>query len=191
MSIRIMIAEDEQLVLMGLRKAVEMLGYEVVGEAIDGEEAIELAVEVKPDLILMDINLPVLNGLEAARRINRCMSIPIIIVTGYSQLKLIEKAEQVGVCGYLVKPVDEDDLRPAIRMGMHAFQKTQLLEDKLKEVTQKLEDRKVIEKAKGIIQRRRNLDEDEAMRFLQKRSRDTNTRLVDVARQIIAADRLL
>lgn len=189
--LKIMLAEDEFMVLMGLKSSVAQLGHQVVGEATDGESAVKLALEKKPDLIIMDINMPKLDGLEAIKRINQELFIPSIIVSGYYDEELIEKASEEGVLYYLIKPINTKELQIAINISISRFNDLKELVMELKDTKKALEARKYIERAKGILMDRKGLKEAEAMRELQKISRNQNKKLVVVAKEIIQADKLL
>lgn len=189
-SLRILIAEDEFLVLMATKSYVERLGHEVVGVATDGENAVELALEKKPDLVIMDINMPNLDGIDAIRKINETLFIPSIIVSGYHDEQLINRATEEGVLYYLLKPIDIEELKIAINISQAKFEEFKKLQDELQSTKNALEARKHIEKAKGIIMDRMNLKEPEAMKRLQKMSRDKNKKLVTIAKELIEADSL-
>ncbi|NMD69317.1 response regulator [Bacillus sp. DNRA2] len=188
--LRIVLAEDEFLILMSLKSYVENLGHEVVGEANDGKKAVEIALEKKPDLVIMDINMPNLDGIEAIKKINETLYIPSIIVSGYSDEKLIQRATEEGVLYYLLKPIDIKELKIAINISMAKFEELQKLQDELNDTKMALEARKFVEKAKGILMTRMNLPEPEAMKRLQKMSRDHNKKLVVVAKELIQAESL-
>lgn len=188
-SLEVLIAEDESVILMGLKSNLKKLGHRVVGEALDGKQAVELALEKKPDLILMDINMPFMDGIEAASRINEQCLIPCIIITGYNDQKLIARATEAGVFGYLIKPVGINDIRPAIDIARARFAEFKKLQDELDDTKEVLKARKLIERAKGILMDRMDLKEAEAMRLLQKRSNDQNKKIVIIARDIIEADK--
>lgn len=195
--LKVLIAEDEYVNLMGLRINLEDLGHEVIGEARDGEEAVKLATELDPDLILMDINMPGIDGIQAIEEINRIREdagkeiVPVIIISGYHDQNLVDRANEVGVFAYLVKPVREEELKVAIEVCLARFREFQELKKEYQRVKDSLEARKLIEKAKGILMYRNNLKEDEAMKVLQRKSRDSNKKLVDIAKEIIEADRIL
>lgn len=189
--IRALLAEDDYLVLMSLRLSLENLGYEVVAEATDGLQAVEQALQNKPDLILMDINMPFLDGIEALKKINEKYVAPSIIITGYSESKLVKRALEAGVFGYLVKPVDARELAPAIDVALKRFEEFTKLSEDLKDTKAALEARKYIEKAKGILMDNLHLSEAEAMKYLQKKSRTKNKKIVVIAKEIIKADQLL
>jgi len=187
--LKVLVAEDEYLILMGLKSNLENLGCKVVGEATNGKELVKLALEKKPDMIIADINLPVMDGLEALRRINEKVFIPTLIVSGYDDEELIDKAKDVGVLGYLIKPIDESDLKAEIEIALSRFEDIKNLKNELEVTKETLESRKLIEKAKGIIMERLQLNEEESMKFLQKKSRNSNKKLIDVAKEIIEADK--
>lgn len=189
-SLRVMIAEDEFLVLMATKSYVESLGHEVVGVATDGEKAVELALEEKPDLVIMDINMPNLDGIDAIKEINKTLFIPSIIVSGYHDEQLINRATEEGVLYYLLKPIDIEELKIAINISLAKFEEFKKLQEELQSTKNALEARKYIEKAKGIIMERMNLKEPEAMKRLQKMSRDKNKKLVVIAQELIEADSL-
>lgn len=189
-SLRILIAEDEYLVLMATKSYVEQLGHEVIGVATDGEIAVELALEKKPDLVIIDINMPNLDGIDAIKKINETLFIPSIIVSGYHDEQLINRATEEGVLYYLLKPIDIKELKIAISISMARFEEFKVLHEELKSTKNALEARKYIERAKGILMDRMNLKEPEAMKKLQKMSRDKNKKLVVIAKEIIQADSL-
>ncbi|MDK2945134.1 Fis family transcriptional regulator [Mesotoga sp. H07pep.5.4] len=190
-SLNILIAEDEYIVLRGLKETLTDLGHNVIGEAMDGETFVKLALEKDPDLLIVDVNLPALSGIEAIERIAKVKLVPSIIVTGYSSEETVKRANSVGVFNYLVKPVDEKELKPAIDIAMGRFKEFALLKKELHEQEEALEARKLIERAKGILMDRNGIKESEAMKLLQKISRDKNLKLVVVAREIIEADNTL
>ena len=190
-SLRVLIAEDEYLCLMGIRSSLRSLGHRVIAEASNGRHAVDQALEKKPDLIIMDINMDDMDGIEAIRRVNEQMLIPSIIVTGYCEDDLVKRATNAGVFAYLVKPVDADDLKSAIEVAMARFEELKQLKEELQGLEQALEARKYVERAKGILMDRQNLREAEAMRRLQEMSMKSNKRMVEVAKEIIDADSCL
>lgn len=189
--LRILIAEDEYLCLMGLSANLKQLGHEVIGEAIDGIELVEIARKNKPDLIITDINMPLLDGIEAIKKLNEQMIIPSIIVSGYHDRELIEKASKQGVFNYLIKPIDIQDLKVAIEITMSKYEEFEKIKSELNDTQNALKRRKYIEKAKGILMDRFSLREDDAMKRLQKMSRDKNKKMVDIAKEIIKASEIL
>jgi response regulator NasT len=184
---RILIADDEAIRLMSLRQQLASLGMEVVAEATTGREAVALARESAPDLAILDIKMPELDGIEAARAITRARPIPIIVLTAYSDQTLIERAAAAGVFGYLVKPVAEEDLLPAILTARSRFAEFQQLRGEVATLGDALEARKVIERAKGMLMDRYRLSEGEAFRRMQIQSQRENKRLVEIARALIAS----
>ena len=175
--LKILIAEDEYIVLLGLKETLLALGHLVIGEAFDGESLISQALSKSPDLLIVDVNLPVVDGIEAIKRINAYKSLPAIVVTGYSSEDVMRKANEAGVFNYLIKPVDEKELKPAIEIAMGRFREFVQLKKELKAQEAALEARKLVERAKGILMERNNLKESEAMKLLQKMSRDKNKKL--------------
>ena len=189
--LRILIADDESIRLLSLRGQLTALGHKVVAEASTGEEAIAMAILTRPDLAILDIRMPVLDGIEAAERITQVRPIPIILLTAYSEAQLVERAAQSSISAYLMKPVSEEDLLPAITLALARFRQFQALRQEVADLREALEARKVIEKAKGILMRRLNLTEEEAFRRLQRQSQEGNRKLAQVAEAIIVADQML
>lgn len=189
--LKILVAEDEYLVLMGLKSNLKELGHEIIAEAMNGKEAIELAKEKSPDLIIADINMPEVDGIEAVKQINKEQVIPSIIVTGYSDNELIEKASNVGVFAYLVKPVGAEELKASIIIAMNKYEEFKEVNKELKDQKKELENRKYIERAKGILMDTLSLGEAEAMKKLQQKSQKENTKLVEVAKNIIKMNEYL
>jgi len=188
---RILIADDEAIRLIALRMQLATLGMEVVGEATTGREAVALAREAAPDLVILDIKMPEMDGIEAARQITAARSVPIILLTAYSDQALIERAAAAGVFAYLVKPVAEEDLLPAILTARTRFAEFQELRKEVATLSEALEARKVIERAKGILMDRLRISEAEAFRRMQIQSQRENKRLVEIARAIITAHPML
>ena len=186
-SLRILIAEDEAMVIFGFKSFLNEMGHKVIGEAYDGDTAIQLAKELKPDLLIMDIRMPVMDGIRALEIINSMVDviIPCIFVTAYSDVELIEKAKEVGAFNYLIKPVSFESLRAAIEIAMDRFRDYMAVHKELIDTKSSLEGRKYIEKAKGILMEEFNFKEQQAMDYLQKKSRNSNKKLVDVAKEVI------
>ena len=189
--LRILIADDESIRMMSLRKQLAALGHRVVAEASNGEEAVALAATTQPDLAILDIKMPGADGIEAAQRITRERPIPIILLTAYNEAELVERAAQANISAYLMKPVAEEDLLPAITLALIRFRQFEALRREVSDLREALEARKIIERAKGILVRRLDLTEEEAFRRLQKQSQDSNRKLAEVAEAIVMADRLL
>lgn len=190
-ALKIVVAEDEYLVLLGLKDMLEELGHEIIGEATNGEKAVKVVLEKEPDLLIIDINMPLLDGIDAIKKINKKSLLPSIIVTGYYNQDLIERATAAGAFSYLVKPIDEKDLKPAIDLAIARFDDFLAVKEELKKTKKALEARKYIERAKGILMDKYDLKEAEAMQVLQKKSRDRNKKLVVVAKEIIQANEIL
>jgi len=188
---RIMIVEDEYLVLMGIKTMVEQLGHVVVAEAPDGLIAFDLAIEKNPDIILMDINIPKMNGIETCKKIQEIISIPIIFITGYSDKGLIQKAKNIGVLAYLIKPVSKKDLEPAIEIAVSRHQEIVKLREEVQRTKDLIETRKTIEMAKGIIMKRKNMDEEKAYKWMQRQSCNNNIKIETLAERIIEYYRII
>ena len=189
--LRIVIADDESTRNISLKAQLEKLGHEVVGEATSGQEAVELTKKLQPDLVIMDIRMPDLDGIEAAKLITADRPIPIIMVTAYSEKTLAERAANAGVFAYLIKPVSEEDLLPAILLAMSRYNEFQVLRKEVDDLKEALESRKLIEQAKGILMERRQLTEAEAFRRMQRQSQTENKKLVEIAKAIITANKML
>jgi two-component system, response regulator PdtaR len=188
---KVLICEDEGLTALRLQKAVTSLGYQVVGEAKDGDEAVALAERLKPDIILMDVRMPKLDGIAATERIMNARRAAIIMITAYSERELVEAALRAGASGYLVKPVSDEQIGPAIRVALANFAELNELSGEVSDLKEALEARKVVERAKGILMRRFAMSEEDAYRRLQKMSRDRRQALRETAQQVIAAAELL
>ena len=189
--LRILVADDEGLHLMSLRGQLEKLGHRVIAEASDGKQALELARELKPDLAILDIKMPAIDGIAAAETMMNERPLPIILLSAYSEQDLAERAASAHVSAYLMKPVSENDLLPAIGLAMSRFAEFQSLHHEVDDLREALETRKLVERAKGILMRRLNLTEDEAFRRLQRRSQNENKKLKEIAQAIITADEML
>jgi two-component system, response regulator PdtaR len=189
--LKILVAEDETIVALSLISQLKEIGYTVVGDACDGIEALEQCEKLKPDLVLMDINMPRLNGIQAARIIKERYRIPVVIVSGYSDENLIKDAADAGVFNYLIKPVTKHNLAPAIEVALKNHTDYYQISEESKRLRKELEERKIIERAKGILMAQKNLTEPEAMKRLQHISNNKNVKLIEVAKEIIAADELL
>jgi len=190
-SLRVLIADDEALHNLALTSQLETLGHHVVAMATNGREAVELARESKPDIAFLDIRMPGMTGPEAAQQIAAERPIPIIILSAYSDERTVEEATRSPVFHYLVKPVDPDDLAPAIAVARARFEEWLEARRQRDQLELKLEERKLIERAKGLLMETRGLTEREAYRFLQKTSQDKNTPMVELARKILLAAPLL
>lgn len=182
---RILVADDDHIIAAGLAANLTDLGYTVVGPARDGHEAVELARQLKPDLALLDIRMPRLDGLAAAEAIYREMGIPVVILSAFSDPDFVDSATQIGVFGYLLKPVSADQLRVNLSIAWGRFSDAVAAREEVSALRTRLSERKFIEQAKWIIVKRRGIEEDEAMRLLQKQARNNRRPLVEVARGVI------
>jgi two-component system, response regulator PdtaR len=184
--VRILIAEDETIIRLDLRSLLEQAGFEVCGEARDGEEAVELALSLKPDLALLDVKMPKLDGIDAARRILAEHPIPIVIVTAYGEHELVSRAVEAGVFGYLVKPFKEGDLLPAIATARARHEELVAVRAEADSLGEALAARKAIERAKGLLMERDGLTERDAFARLRKASQISGKPLRVVAEALIA-----
>lgn len=180
-----MIVEDESIVRLDLSMMLSDNGYEIVGEAGDGEKAVELAFALKPDLIIMDIKMPKLNGLKASEIISNKYNIPILLLTAYSQREFIDKAKKANIVGYLVKPIAESNLIPAVEIALQQAENAKMYEQKVQEMNNELKKRKIVEKAKGILMDKYNLTEDRAFKKMRTISMKKQVTLEKLAKHII------
>jgi response regulator NasT len=183
---RILVAEDETIIRLDLREILERAGYEVVAEARDGEEAVELALSAEPDLAILDVKMPKLDGIDAARRILADRPMPIVILTAYGQDELVSRAVEAGVFGYLVKPFRETDLLPAIETARARHAELQALREEAESLSEALQTRKVVERAKGLLMAREGLTEEEAFARLRRASQVSGRPMRVVAEALIA-----
>lgn len=190
-SLRVLIADDETLHNLALTSQLETLGHEVIATATNGREAVELARQTQPDIAFLDIRMPQMSGPEAAHEISQQHPIPMIILSAYSDSRTVEEAIKAPVFHYLVKPVDPDDLAPAIAVARARFDEWLDARRQRDMLELKLEERKIVERAKGLLMESRGLSERDAYRFLQKTSQDKNTPMVDLAKKILLAAPLL
>lgn len=184
---RVIIADDESIIRMDLREMLTNLGYLVVGEAVDGRSAVNLARELKPDVAILDIKMPDMDGIEAARILTEEKIAPVVLLTAYSQRDLVERAKEAGVVGYITKPMRESDLTPAIEVAMARFSEFRALEKEVGDLKKALETRKLVDRAKGILMDAQGLTEAEAFRKIQKMSMNKRRPMKDVAEAIILA----
>ena len=182
---RVFIAEDEPVILLGYKKMIKSSGHSVVGSASDGKTAVEKILALKPDIILMDINLPELDGISAIKAVHKKMDIPAVVITGYRDQALIEQANHAGVLGYLQKPVDEYELRAVLEIASGRHMETRELRQERDTAIENLEKRKIVERAKGVLMDSFGMKEKEAMHYLQKRSKETNTKLAETAAAVL------
>jgi response regulator NasT len=185
---RVLIAEDEALIRLDLKEMLEEEGYAVVAEVGDGQQAVDRAVELRPDLVILDIQMPVLDGLSAAERIAADRIAPVIVLTAFSQRELVERARDAGAMAYLVKPFGKNDLVPAIEVARARFAEMSALDSEVRTLEDRLEARKVIEKAKGRLMTDQGLTEAEAFRHIQRNAMNERTSMKDLAERILGAD---
>ena len=182
----VVIAEDEVLIRMDLAEMLVEEGYDVVGQAGDGARAIELAEELRPDLVILDVKMPVLDGISAAESIARQRIAPVIVLTAFSQRELVERARDAGAMAYLVKPFSQSDLVPAIEMALSRFAELRAVESEVADLKEQLETRKVVDRAKGVLQEQLSLSEPEAFRWIQKTAMDLRLSMKQVAEGVIS-----
>jgi response regulator NasT len=182
---RVVIAEDEVLIRMDLAEMLGEEGYEVVGQAGDGARAVELAEELRPDLVILDVRMPVLDGIAAAEQIATRRIAPVVILTAFSQRDLVERARDAGAMAYLVKPFTKSDLVPAIEMAVSRFAEIGLLEQEVADLSERLETRKSVDRAKGVLQKELGLSEPEAFRWIQKTAMDLRLSMRQVADGVV------
>ncbi len=182
---RVVIAEDEALIRLDLAEMLEEEGYDVVGQAGDGERAVALAEELRPDLVVLDVKMPRLDGISAAERIAGQRIAPVVILTAFSQRELVERARDAGAMAYLVKPFTKGDLVPAVEMAVSRFAELQMLEAEVADLSERLETRKAVDRAKGVLQQRLELSEPDAFRWIQKTAMDLRLSMRQVADGVI------
>jgi AmiR/NasT family two-component response regulator len=182
---RVVIAEDEALIRLDLKEMLEEEGYDVVGEAGDGQRAVDLAREHRPDLVIMDVKMPVLDGISAAEKIAEESIAPVLMLTAFSQRELVERARDAGAMAYLVKPFSKSDVVPAIEMAVSRFNEMKVLSREVADLAQRLETRKLVDRAKGVLQTQYGLTEPAAFRWIQKTSMDRRLSMRQVAEAVI------
>ena len=183
--VRVIVADDESVICMDLREMLSNLGYLVVGEAGDGRSAVNLSRELRPDVVLMDIKMPDMDGIEAAKILTEERIAPVVLLTAFSQQDLVQRAKAAGVVGYLVKPVKEAELAPAIEIALARFAEFRELEKEVDTLQEQLETRKLVDRAKGILMDSQNLSEADAFRRIQKMSMNTRKSMKEIAQAII------
>lgn len=182
---RVLIAEDEALIRLDLAEMLRDEGYHVVGEAADGQEAVELADELRPDLVIMDVKMPRRDGIDAAAEIAAKRIAPVVVLTAFSQRDLVERARDAGAMAYLVKPFSVSDLIPAIELAVSRYTEITGLEREVADLNDRLETRKLIERAKGLLQSRHTMTEPEAFRWMQRAAMDRRTTMRRVAEVVL------
>jgi two-component system, response regulator PdtaR len=182
---RVLVAEDEALIRLDLKEMLQEEGYDVVGEAGDGEQAVRLAEELKPDLVILDVKMPVLDGISAAEQIVAQRIAAVVMLTAFSQRELVERAVEAGAMAYLVKPFAKSDLLPTIEVAVSRHAQLAALEGEVADLTERLETRKLVDRAKSRLQTDRDMSEPEAFRWIQKTSMDRRTSMRAVAEEVL------
>ncbi|MBI1756022.1 MAG: response regulator [Fimbriimonas ginsengisoli] len=185
--LRVLIADDDPIIRLDLKQMLENLDYEVVGEAADGKEAVSLARETQPDICILDVKMPVMDGIEAVTQIAEEQLAPTILLTAYSDRELVERAREAGVFAYLVKPFKPSDLPPAIEVARGRFDACRQLEKEVGSLTERLETRKLLDRAKGILMADLGVSEAEAYRRIQQQSMNTRKTMKEIAEAVITA----
>jgi AmiR/NasT family two-component response regulator len=186
--LRVVIAEDEALIRLDLREMLRDEGFDVVGEAADGEQAVALATELRPDLVICDIKMPKMDGIAAAAQISEARIAPVVMLTAFSQRDLVERARDAGAMAYLIKPFEKRDLLPAIEMATSRFAEIKALEAEVSGLRERLEARKLIERAKGTLMTAHNMTEPQAFRWIQRAAMDNRTSMRAVAELVLSGD---
>lgn len=187
---RVLIADDDPIIRLDLMQMLSSIGYTVVAEAEDGREAVEMALAEKPDVCVLDVKMPVMDGIDAAREISDASVAPVVLLTAFSDQEVVERASQAGVFGYLVKPFKPSDLKPAIEVARARFEHSQLLTQQIENLNDRLDARKVIEKAKGVLVTRDGHQEAEAYRLMQKASMNRRISMRAVADMVLEGGKL-
>lgn len=180
-----LVAEDETLIRLDIVETLTEAGYDVVAEVGDGEAAVQQARELEPDLCVMDINMPKMDGIEAAAQITESLSCAIVMLTAFSQRELVERARDAGAMAYVVKPFTPNDLLPAVEIAVSRSQEIQALEDEIADITERLETRKAVDRAKGLLMENMDMSEPEAFRWIQKTSMNRRLSMREVAQAVI------
>ena len=182
---RVIVAEDESLIRIDVVETLRDNGFEVIAEAADGEKAVALAEELKPDLVVMDVKMPLMDGISAAEILTKKKIAPVVLLTAFSQRQLVERASEAGALAYVVKPFTPNDLIPAIDIALGRYAQIEALEEEVADMAERLETRKVLDRAKGILNNTMGLTEPEAFRWIQKASMDRRLTMKEVAQTVI------
>ena len=182
---RVLVAEDEAIIRLDLAEMLGDAGYDVVAQASNGEQAVEMATELRPDLVIMDVKMPVLDGLGAAEQIGEARICPVIMLTAFSQKELVERARDAGVMTYLVKPFTSSQLLPAIEIALSRWSQLTSLEAEIADLGERLETRKAVERAKGVLMRKLKISEAEAFRWIQKTAMDRRMGMREVSEAVV------
>jgi response regulator NasT len=182
---RILVVEDESIIRIDIVESLRGFGYDVVGEAADGEAAVAMATELRPDLVVMDVKMPKMDGISAAEKLHQSRIAPVLLLTAFSQKELVERASEAGVVAYIVKPFTPADLLPAVEIALSRGAELKALEAEVADMSERFETRKIVDIAKGILNEKMGLTEPEAFRWIQKASMDRRLTMKDVAVTII------
>ena len=183
---RVLVAEDEAIIRMDLAEMLGEAGYEVVGQAGDGEQAVELARSLRPDIVIMDVKMPVMDGITAAEQIGGERICPVVMLTAFSQTELVERARDAGVMAYVVKPFTRGDVTPAIDIALSRWAEMKTLEDEVADLGERLETRKAVDRAKGVLMTKLKISEADAFRWIQKTAMDRRMGMREVADAVVA-----
>ncbi|GAA1120465.1 ANTAR domain-containing response regulator [Citricoccus alkalitolerans] len=183
--LRVVVAEDETLIRVDIVEILTGQGYDVVGEADNGQKALDLATELEPDVVLMDVKMPVMDGITAAEHIAQAKIAPVVLLTAFSQRELVERAREAGAMAYVVKPFNENDLVPAIELAVARFDELRALEEEVSDLAEQFATRKLVDRAKSLLTTTLNLTEPEAFRWIQKSSMDRRLSMREVAQTVI------
>ncbi|KGN38812.1 ANTAR domain-containing response regulator [Knoellia subterranea] len=183
---RILVAEDEAIIRLDLAEMLGEAGYDVVGQASNGEQAIEMATALRPDLVIMDVKMPVLDGISAAEQIGKERICPVVMLTAFSQTELVERARDAGVMAYIVKPFTATDVVPAINIALSRWGELKTLEAEVADLGERLETRKAVDRAKGVLMTKLKITESEAFRWIQKTAMDRRMGMKEVADAVVA-----
>ena len=183
---RVLVAEDEAIIRLDLAEMLREAGYDVVGQAGDGEQALEMARTLRPDIVIMDVKMPVMDGISAAEEIGKERICPVVMLTAFSQTELVERARDAGVMAYVVKPFTRGDVTPAIDIVLSRWAELKTLEDEVADLGERLETRKAVDRAKGILMARLKISEADAFRWIQKTAMDRRMGMREVADAVVA-----
>ena len=189
-SLRVVIADDESIIRLDLKETLQRMGHTVVAEAGDGRSAIEMVRREKPDLVVLDVKMPEMDGIDAAKEISNARLAPVVLLTAYSQQDLVRRAMEAGVFGYVVKPFTESDLMPAIGVAIARFEEFSTISSQAESLSQALETRKIVDRAKGVLMDRHGLSEQEAFRRIQQQSMHTRRPMKEIAEAILIASQV-
>lgn len=183
---RVVVAEDEAIIRLDLAEMLAEAGYEVVGQAGDGERAVELATELRPDIVIMDVKMPVLDGISAAEQIGAARICPVVMLTAFSQTELVERARDAGVMAYVVKPFTANDVTPALEIALSRWRELTELESEISDLGERLATRKAVDRAKGVLMSKLKISEGDAFRWIQKTAMDRRMGMREVADAVVA-----